>query len=82
MLSASHNPFEDNGIKLFSADGYKLPDSVEDEIERLAFGTDLVPHMARRARAPAALELAAVGLVGRSLLSRRRPCVGVNGGLL
>lgn len=47
MLSASHNPFEDNGIKLFSADGYKLPDHVEDEIERLAFGTDLVPHMAK-----------------------------------
>src|SRR5687768_10404311 len=35
MISASHNPFEDNGIKLFRADGYKLSDSVEDDIERL-----------------------------------------------
>ena len=33
VISASHNPFYDNGIKIFSADGYKLPDSVEAEIE-------------------------------------------------
>ena len=33
VLSASHNPFEDNGIKFFGADGKKLPDRVEDEIE-------------------------------------------------
>jgi phosphoglucosamine mutase len=41
MISASHNPFYDNGIKIFSADGYKLPDEVEAEIERLAFSKDL-----------------------------------------
>jgi phosphoglucosamine mutase len=35
MISASHNPYYDNGIKIFSADGYKLPDEVEGEIERL-----------------------------------------------
>ena len=35
MISASHNPFEDNGIKFFSADGMKLPDDVESEIETL-----------------------------------------------
>ena len=35
MVSASHNPAEFNGIKLFSGDGYKLPDALEDEIERL-----------------------------------------------
>lgn len=35
MLSASHNPYYDNGIKIFSADGYKLPDRLEQEIERL-----------------------------------------------
>ncbi len=34
MISASHNPFEDNGIKLFGPDGYKLGDEVEEEIER------------------------------------------------
>ncbi len=33
MLSASHNPFEDNGIKLFGPDGYKLSDEVEEQIE-------------------------------------------------
>jgi len=35
MISASHNSFEDNGIKLFGPDGYKIPDETEDEIERL-----------------------------------------------
>jgi phosphoglucosamine mutase len=35
MISASHNPYEDNGIKFFSADGMKLPDAVESEIESL-----------------------------------------------
>ncbi|NLF24774.1 MAG: phosphoglucosamine mutase [Deltaproteobacteria bacterium] len=35
MISASHNPFEDNGIKIFGADGYKLPDSVEVSIEEM-----------------------------------------------
>ncbi len=40
MISASHNRFEDNGIKIFTADGYKLPDELEDEIERLVFAKD------------------------------------------
>jgi phosphoglucosamine mutase len=35
VISASHNPFYDNGIKIFDADGYKLSDTDEDEIERL-----------------------------------------------
>lgn len=35
MISASHNPFHDNGIKIFGADGYKLSDEIEAEIERL-----------------------------------------------
>ncbi|SKA14345.1 phosphoglucosamine mutase [Consotaella salsifontis] len=35
MISASHNPFHDNGIKLFGPDGYKLSDEIEMEIERL-----------------------------------------------
>lgn len=33
MISASHNPIKDNGIKIFSSNGYKLPDEVEEEIE-------------------------------------------------
>jgi len=35
MISASHNPFPDNGIKFFSADGNKLPDEMEEAIEAL-----------------------------------------------
>src|SRR4051812_31384246 len=35
VISASHNPFQDNGIKVFARDGYKLPDQVEVEIETL-----------------------------------------------
>ena len=38
MISASHNPFADNGIKLFGPDGYKLSDAAEMEIERLMEG--------------------------------------------
>jgi phosphoglucosamine mutase len=36
MISASHNPYQDNGIKLFASDGYKLPDALENQIEQLA----------------------------------------------
>ncbi len=35
IISASHNPFQDNGIKIFSHDGFKLPDEVEAQIEKL-----------------------------------------------
>ncbi|MBI5302060.1 MAG: phosphoglucosamine mutase [Chloroflexi bacterium] len=35
-ISASHNPFQDNGIKVFGADGFKIPDARENEIEMLA----------------------------------------------
>ena len=41
MISASHNPFQDNGVKLFSSDGFKLPDAVEIEIERLVHSAEL-----------------------------------------
>ena len=41
MISASHNPYQDNGIKFFSSDGFKLPDSVEDEIEALIASGEL-----------------------------------------
>ena len=42
VLSASHNPAEDNGIKIFSEDGYKLPDNVEDEIEKYILSEEVV----------------------------------------
>lgn len=38
MISASHNPFHDNGIKLFGPDGYKLSDAAETEIEAMILG--------------------------------------------
>ena len=46
MISASHNPYEDNGIKLFGPDGYKLSDAVEARIEALMDG-DVAPMLAR-----------------------------------
>ena len=44
VLSASHNPFEDNGIKLFSSEGTKFPDAWEDEIERRLGASDSAPR--------------------------------------
>ncbi|HVO84654.1 MAG TPA: phosphoglucosamine mutase [Syntrophobacteria bacterium] len=42
VISASHNPFQDNGIKFFSRDGFKLPDELEEEIEELIFSNGIV----------------------------------------
>src|SRR5947209_16081123 len=50
MISASHNPFYDNGIKLFGPDGYKLSDDVELQIEKLVDG-----ELAKRLAKPDAL---------------------------
>ncbi|MCB1475542.1 MAG: phosphoglucosamine mutase [Rhodobiaceae bacterium] len=44
MISASHNPFEDNGIKLFDPDGFKLGDDVEEQIETL-IESDLAEYL-------------------------------------
>jgi phosphoglucosamine mutase len=41
VISASHNPFHDNGMKVFGADGFKLPDSMEVELEALLDGNEL-----------------------------------------
>lgn len=43
MISASHNHFQDNGIKIFDAKGFKLPDAVEVELERLVLNKELMP---------------------------------------
>ncbi|MBM5782301.1 MAG: phosphoglucosamine mutase [Pelagibacterales bacterium] len=45
MISASHNPYYDNGIKIFTRDGHKLSDKLESEIEALIDG-DITPHLA------------------------------------
>jgi phosphoglucosamine mutase len=44
VLSASHNPFEDNGIKLFSSEATKFPDDWEDEIEQRLGAPDVAPR--------------------------------------
>ena len=44
VLSASHNPFEDNGIKLFSSEGTKFPDAWEEQIEARLAGEDSAPR--------------------------------------
>ena len=49
MISASHNPFQDNGIKLFGPDGFKLSDATEREIEAL-MAIDLGPRLAPAAK--------------------------------
>jgi phosphoglucosamine mutase len=44
VLSASHNPFQDNGIKLFSSEGTKFPDAWEEQIEARLAGPDTAPR--------------------------------------
>ena len=46
VISASHNPYQDNGIKIFARDGFKLPDSVELEIEALSRSPELLSKRA------------------------------------
>jgi phosphoglucosamine mutase len=48
MISASHNPYDDNGIKLFGPDGYKLSDEIEHDIEKLV-DADLGTRLAKSA---------------------------------
>src|SRR5512147_2541045 len=46
VISASHNPFQDNGIKLFARDGFKLDDALEEEIERMMASAELTERRA------------------------------------
>lgn len=46
IISASHNAYNDNGIKIFGADGFKIPDSMEREIERIVAEEDISKHLA------------------------------------
>lgn len=56
MISASHNPYQDNGIKLFGPDGYKLSDDVEHEIE-IRIDGDMTADLAAPAELGKALRL-------------------------
>ncbi len=49
VISASHNPYDDNGIKFFAADGYKLPDELERQIEDLLENGHVSDHRAHGA---------------------------------
>jgi phosphoglucosamine mutase len=44
MITASHNPAKDNGIKIFDSEGFKLPDEIELEIEKLMFSQELANY--------------------------------------
>src|SRR5260370_32195387 len=41
VITASHNPYDDNGIKFFRADGYKLDDKIEREVEGMFFSGEI-----------------------------------------
>jgi phosphoglucosamine mutase len=45
VISASHNPFHDNGIKVFGPDGFKIAEEMENEIERLVLEEDLTQYL-------------------------------------
>ncbi len=47
MISASHNPYDFNGIKIFNEDGYKLPDELEERIESIVLDGAPVPRLAK-----------------------------------
>ena len=81
VISASHNPYQDNGIKIFGADGFKLPDEEEAEIEQLMANDALLgtrptgPGIGRatqaRGRARALRRLRQADVPARPLARRR-----------
>ena len=46
MITASHNPYQDNGIKFFGSDGFKLDDAIERRIEELVFSEEISSFLA------------------------------------
>lgn len=57
VISASHNPYQDNGIKFFNRDGFKLPDEMELEIERLVLDGEGSGHADFHALRPTATRI-------------------------
>ena len=60
MISASHNPVADNGIKFFNGDGFKLSDELELEIERTVVADDFPGRRARRSASSVRRSISAV----------------------
>ena len=63
MISASHNSFEYNGIKIFSGNGYKLPDDLEEKIEDIILGKEDISH-----------EFPAEDGIGKPSAAQKMPC--------
>jgi phosphoglucosamine mutase len=74
MISASHNPIEDNGIKFFASDGCKLADALEDEIAAHVEAHDKLPR-------PKGASVGTVFDRRRSVVAYARHCVGLGGDL-
>lgn len=72
MISASHNPFDDNGIKVFSSDGFKLPDADEARVESLILQDGARPAVAATSSRPATHDLSAYEkhLIGAAMGTR------------
>ncbi|MBP6217089.1 MAG: phosphoglucosamine mutase [Oligoflexales bacterium] len=47
VISASHNPYSDNGIKIFSGSGYKIQDAIEEELERMVYSENFTADLPR-----------------------------------
>jgi phosphoglucosamine mutase len=73
VVSASHNPYPDNGIKFLSGEGRKLPDAKEKELERLLSGENTGRPVGREIGTVEAMPDAA-RLYAEHVLSRLRPC--------
>ena len=73
MVSASHNPFYDNGLKIFDATGYKLTDAIEEELEALVLAADPAPGVSDAAEIGRVLRVDDAGQRYRDFLGRTLP---------
>lgn len=82
-ISASHNPYQDNGIKIFGADGFKIPDTIESEIELLApaqLPSGIQQPLAAAATATNEYEKFLISAARGSILRGKRVVVDCNNG--
>jgi phosphomannomutase len=77
VISASHNPFEDNGIKFFGPDGYKLSDEIEAAIEAQIGppATDTTPRRRKNSAVPSVSTMPAAAISNSSNRASRAACV-------